>query len=103
MIMLLRLSAGLTGWAIAFCLIYALHGMGCAQGWDVRPLGGLSVHRWVLLGAWVASLAATSILAIWLARSRATTLDRAAAALAWVGVFATLVSFVPIAVVPACI
>lgn len=102
MTMLLRLSAGLIGWAVAFCLIYALHGLGCARGWDTVPLTGSSVQRWVLLGGWAVSLLATLSLALRLQRVRATALDRVAAALAWVGVVATLLTFAPIAVVPAC-
>ncbi|PXA97636.1 hypothetical protein DMC47_12840 [Nostoc sp. 3335mG] len=102
MTMLLRLSAGLTGWAVAFCLIYALHGLGCARGWDALPLGESSLQRWSLLGAWAVSLALTLVLAVRLSRARTTTLDRAAAALGWVGVAATLITFAPIAVVPAC-
>lgn len=102
MTMLLRLSAGLIGWAVAFCLIYALHGLGCARGWDTVPLAGSSVQRWVLLGGWAVSLLATLLLALRLQRVRATALDRVAAALAWVGVVTTLLTFAPIAVVPAC-
>lgn len=102
MTMLLRLSAGLAGWAVAFCVIYGLHGLGCARGWDTLPLGGASLQRWMLLGTWSVSLALTMLLAIRLGRARGTTLDRVAAALAWVGVVATLITFVPIAVVPAC-
>lgn len=102
MIVLLRLSAGLIGWAAAFCLIYALHGVGCAAGWNTLPLGGVGVHHAVLLVAWMLSLAATLAIALWLRRYRTTTLDRAAAALGWVGFVATIVTFAPIAVVPAC-
>ena len=102
MIMLIRLSAGLIGWAVAFCLIYALHGLGCAAGWETRHAGGFSVHHIVLFAAWALSLGATLAIALWLRRYRATTLDRAAAALGWVGFAATLVTFAPIAIVPAC-
>ncbi|WP_314373457.1 hypothetical protein [Sphingomonas paucimobilis] len=102
MMVLLRLSAGLIGWAAAFCLIYALHGLGCAGGWDRLPFAGLSVHRWTLLAAWAGSLAVTLVLALRLARHRATSLDRAAAALGWVGFAATLITFAPIAIVPSC-
>lgn len=102
MIMLLRLTAGLIGWAAAFCLIYALHGLGCAGGWNAIPFAGLSVHRWTLLGAWAGSLLATLSVALILNRRRTTPLDRAAAALGWVGVAATLITFAPIAIVPAC-
>lgn len=102
MIVLLRLTAGLIGWAAAFCLIYALHGLGCAGGWDARPFAGGSLHRWVLIAGWAVSLAATTTIALVLMRYRATPLDRAAAALGWVGVAATAITFVPILVIPAC-
>ncbi|WP_312488911.1 hypothetical protein [Sphingomonas sp.] len=87
---------------MAFCLIYALHGMGCAAGWDTLRTSGFSVHQAVLLAAWALSLAATLAIALWLRRYRATALDRAAAALGWVGFAATLITFAPIAIVPAC-
>lgn len=103
MIVLLRLSAGLIGWAAAFCLIYALHGLGCARGWAALALGGGSVHRWALLVAWAVSLAVAVALALWLQRRRGTTLDRAAIAVGWIGVAATLVTFAPIVIVPACL
>ncbi len=103
MIVLLRLSAGLIGWAVAFCLIYALHGLGCSGGWGDAGVGGMSVHRTVLLAGWAFSLAATAGIALWLRRFRATSLDRAAAALGWVGFAATLITFAPIVVVPACL
>lgn len=93
---LLRLSAGLIGWAAAFCLIYALHGLGCAGAWDA------SRFRWAMLVAWGISIAATLGVALWLTRRRGTSLERAAAALGWVGLAATIITFIPIAIVPAC-
>lgn len=102
MTVLLRLSAGLTGWAAAFCLIYALHGLGCAAGWETVRIGGTSVQRLMLLAAWAIALGTTLVIALWLRRFRATNLDRAAAALGWVGFAATFVTFAPIAIVPAC-
>lgn len=102
MIVLVRLSAGMIGWAVAFCLIYALHGMSCAAGWEMARLGGISVHRAILFAGWGLSLAAMLSIALWLRRYRSTSLDRAAAALGWVGFVATIVTFAPITVVPAC-
>ncbi len=61
MIALLRMSAGLIGWAIAFCLLYALHGIGCASGWAITPVMGASLHRVVLLAAWIGSVAASEL------------------------------------------
>lgn len=103
MIALLRLTAGLILWAAAFSLIYGLHGIGCAAGWDARDVGGLSLQRAVLLAAWGVSLAAAVALALWLGRRRATTLDRAAIALGWAGVAAVAVTFLPVAVVQSCV
>lgn len=95
MIALLRLSAGLIGWATAFCLIYALHGLACAGGWRAA--------RWVLAAAWGLSLAVTLGIALWLSRRPATLLDRASAATGWAGFVATLVTFAPLIGVPPCL
>ncbi|MEP9402648.1 hypothetical protein [Sphingomonas sp. VNH70] len=102
MIALLRLSAGPVGWAAAFCLVYALHGLGCARRWDAVMAGGGSLHRWVLLGAWALSIGATLAIALYLTGRRDAPLGHAAAALGWVGFAATLITFLPVAVVPAC-
>ena len=50
--------AGPTIWAVVFSLVYALHGAGCALGWQEveAPLG--SMHRLVLTLAWSAGLIA---------------------------------------------
>lgn len=104
MIVLLRLSAGLIGWAAAFCLVYGLHGIGCAAGWEARGPGAIGLHRLVLLAAWGVSLAATLAIALALHRRRgAAILGRASAATGWIGFAATAFTFLPILVVPACV
>lgn len=103
MIVLLRLSAGLIGWGAAFCLVYALHGLGCAGGWARTPLAGLDVHRWVLIAAWALSLGATLAIAIWVTRHRVGQFDHAAMLTGWVGFAATIVTFTPVMAVPACL
>jgi len=103
MIALLRLSAGLIGWAVAFCLIYALHGVGCAAGWEQAPVLGGDRQRVVLIATWLACVAATVSVALYLMRRRTTLLERAAVATGWTGVAATIVTFVPIVVVPSCL
>ena len=37
--------AGLIGWAAAFVLVYGLHGLGCAGGWDQIPAGPTNLQR----------------------------------------------------------
>jgi hypothetical protein len=104
MIALIRMSAGLIGWAVAFCLIYALHGIGCAAGWAAIPAMGVSLHRLVLLTAWLASVAATLGIALWLHRQRHGALDaRAGAVLGWTGLAATVAGGLPILLVPDCL
>ncbi|MEH3036110.1 MAG: hypothetical protein PGN23_06365 [Sphingomonas adhaesiva] len=103
MTVLLRLSAGPIGWAVAFCLIYGLHGVGCAHGWDRIELPGGDAQRIVLAAAWLACLAATLALALYLSRDRSTPLGRAVLATGWTGFAATLVTFVPLLAVPTCV
>ena len=103
MTILLRLSAGLVAWTVAFAAIYGLHGIGCAAGWQARAMAGTDLQRLALFGAWFGAVAATAALAWWLSRRRATLLDRVAAAVGWIAVAATIVTFAPIAAVPACI
>ncbi|MEH3036643.1 MAG: hypothetical protein PGN23_09190 [Sphingomonas adhaesiva] len=65
-------------------------------------MGG-DLQRMVLVAAWLACLIATFVTAAYLSRDRATLLDRAAMATAWTGFAATLVTFVPLLVVPTCL
>lgn len=103
MIVLLRLSAGLIGWAVAFCLMYGLHGIGCARRWDrVGVLGG-DLHRLALIAIWLVCLIATLLAAVYLSRKRGTMLERAAMATGWAGFVATAVTFVPLLIVPSCL
>lgn len=55
---------GPTVWAVAFALIYALHGVGCAKGWPsiAMPVGNL--HQTVLVGSFVLAM----LLAGWVLR-----------------------------------
>ncbi|MFV0623192.1 hypothetical protein ACBY01_04155 [Sphingomonas sp. ac-8] len=101
--LLIRLLAGLTLWAAAFALLYGLHGIGCAVGWDRRIVAGVSVQHGALAGAWFVSLVAAALLAWRLRRPRATVLDRATAALGLVGLAATFATGLPILTAPACL
>ena len=45
-------------WAALFCAVYALHGVGCAQGWSARPVPLIGdLQRLVLVTLWLAGLA----------------------------------------------
>lgn len=54
---LLGLAAGFLAWSSAFLVLYGLHALGCAWGWDAREAGPASLLRLVLVGAWIAHLA----------------------------------------------
>lgn len=104
LIPLLRMSAGLIVWAIAFCLLYALHGIGCAAGWSSAMLpGGISLHRGTLIAAWLVCIAAGVGIALSQRWPRTTLIARTAWRLAWVGVIATVATGLPILILPACL
>lgn len=50
--LLARASAGMLLWAFGFCLLYALHGLGCVNGWSGVPLMGANLFRWILGLTW---------------------------------------------------
>lgn len=104
MIALLRMVAGLIVWAVAFCVLYALHGLGCAADWQRATLPfGISPHRAVLSVAWVACLAVGGAVAWWLRPPHADMTDRIGWRLAWVGLLATVMTGLPILILPACL
>ena len=51
--MLARATAGLWLWAFAFLLLYVLHGIGCARGWDGVSLLGGTMFRWTMVVTWL--------------------------------------------------
>lgn len=104
MIALLRMSAGLIVWAVAFCILYALHGIGCAAGWSSTMLpGGIGLHRFALIAAWIACILA-GVVVLWSLRApRATLIERTGWRLAWVGLIATVMTGLPIPLLPACV
>jgi hypothetical protein len=52
MIQLLRMTAGLFHWAVAFSVLYGLHGIGCSAGWERVAVAGTSLHRLLLILSW---------------------------------------------------
>ncbi len=61
MALVIRLLGGLTIWIGGFSLLYALHGLGCAAGWDQRTAGPLTQLGMTLTGTWLALLAAAGM------------------------------------------
>lgn len=110
MIAFIRMSAGLALWAVIFSLLYALHGVGCEVGWATTRVLGMSLHRLVLLAAWIAGSGAALLLALAFQRLPASTdaeggavVTRVSRISAWVGLAATLAGGLPVLLVPACL
>jgi len=103
-IALLRMTAGLTHWAVAFCVLYALHGLGCARGWASVAVGPASLHHLLLTLAWIGGIVAATLLTLWLHRTRsAEWTDRVGVVLGWIGMAAIVVGGLPIVTIPACL
>ncbi len=105
MIALLRVLAGLIGWAAGFSILYGLHGIACARGWSAVNIGPLDLQRLVLGLAWIGSVAAIAVWTLFTIRTppgAMPLLDRLAFGSAIAGLFAMLVSGVPIVVTDPC-
>jgi hypothetical protein len=102
--------AGLIGWSAAFLLLYGLHGLGCANGWDRIELGPTNVQRGVQVGTWLACLPLLACLAWRLRAMRLSSTggpgERWLAALAetlgWVGLVATAFTLFPVLATSVC-
>lgn len=104
MMALLRMSAGLILWAVAFCILYGLHGIGCAAGWpSVLLPGGISLHRGTLIAAWLACIAGGVAVILFERGPRRTLVERTGWRLAWVGLIATVMTGLPILILPNCL
>lgn len=96
-----RALIGPTLWAVAFCTIYALHGIGCARGWPAvaTPLG--SLHHVVLIATFVVALLIT-----WLALRKVPRGEgikaQVIAAGGWIGWGGTLLTLFPVLGVSSC-
>jgi len=91
-------------WAAGFSLTYALHGTGCAAGWPQIPaVAGLDLHRAALWSGWLATLVPGVALLLWLPPAQPDSLTRwLPRAGAWIGLVATLLTLLPVAVVRSC-
>lgn len=96
-----RALLGPTLWAIAFSVIYAAHGLGCAQGWPARtaPIGDL--HHFILIILWLAALAAAGAI-LWHAPRGDGLSDRIIQAGSWIGLVATILTLFPVLGLTTC-
>ncbi|MGP9822811.1 hypothetical protein ACTZWW_22520 [Salinarimonas sp. NSM] len=61
---LIGLVAGFLVWSSAFLVLYGLHALGCAWGWEARAVGPTSALRLVLVLAWALHVALLAALAL---------------------------------------
>lgn len=102
--------AGLIGWAGAFSLVYALHGIGCASDWPQIDVGPTNLQRVVLAAAFFACLVGMAALAAWLhwrparafANSGEPVLARLTRTCAWAGLAATAFTLFPVLTSSVC-
>ncbi len=89
---LLLLCAGLVVWSSAFVTLYAALSIGCAFGWEETRLGPVSLQRGVLIGLWLAHLAALALLLLWTWRRSRRAGEDLSAFFARTALWATIVS-----------
>jgi hypothetical protein len=111
-IALLLLCAGMMIWGSAFLSLYAVLSLGCAFGWEDLSLGPLSLQRAVLVGLWLAHLAALLLLLRWTRRQarqaaaedrQGSFLARAAFHATAVALAATVINYAPVLTLSACL
>lgn len=89
-------------WAVAFTVVYALHGYGCARGWPAvsTPLG--SLHDVVLIAAFGVSLLITGLALYQVPRGEGVK-GQVIAAGGWIGFGGTLLTLFPVLGVSSCL
>ncbi|MEQ6332442.1 hypothetical protein [Sphingobium sp. MK2] len=101
--MLGRVTVGLWLWALAFSLLYALHGIGCAGGWHGWPLPGGSAFRWTMVVTWVCFALGGVVVLRWAARLPKGLERRLATVSALVGLAGTIITGSPVIFTSACV
>jgi len=101
--LLARASAGLWLWAFGFCLLYALHGLGCARGWNGLPLPGGTVFGWIMIVTWLLLAGGAAVTLWWANRSPPGLERRLGVASAVAGLVGILVAGSPVLATSACL
>ena len=99
---LIRMISGLVLWSIAFAVLYALQGLGCARGWTDPAVFGLTQTKAVLLAVWAGLIASQVVVLLWLMRRRDTQMERIGIAIGWIGLGATVITGLPILAISTC-
>lgn len=103
MTFLARASAGLILWGSGFTLLYALHGLGCANAWNTVAFAGGTLFRWIMVGTWLLACTAATVIIRW-ATSLPAGFDRKLSLTsALVGLAGLLVTGAPVVLTSACI
>nr|WP_314073389.1 hypothetical protein [uncultured Roseococcus sp.] len=103
MMFLARASAGLGLWAFGFSLLYALHGIGCASGWNEVQMAGVTLFRWVLVSSWILLCLGAAAVVRW-AWTAPSGFERGLGlASALVGLAAMFVTGAPVVLTAACV
>ena len=92
---LIRMISGLVLWSMAFAVLYALQGLGCARGWTDPAVFGLTQTKAGLIALQV-------VLLLWLLRRRDTQMERIGIAIGWIGLGATVITGLPILAISTC-
>lgn len=97
-IALLRACTGLIVWAGIFSLLYAIEGMGCANGWNPGVLRG------ALVAIWLAGIAGLGWLSWrWWPKRGVALVEWMAGVVAVIGLVSTFWTGLPVAILSACI
>lgn len=99
---LARSLAGPILWAVMFSAVYALHGFGCAVGWQNRPFLSSDLHHTTLWGLWLAGLVAHVMLIKIMPRYDGNKRFLIVAG-TWIGFASSLFTLFPIIAVSSCL
>jgi hypothetical protein len=92
---------GPTLWALAFCVIYALHGFGCANGWTGVALPWGNLHYTVLIATYLVALALAA-LTLWRIPRGEGAKAQVIGAGGWIGLGGVALTLFPVLGVSSC-
>lgn len=97
----LRALLGPMLWALAFSVVYAAHGIGCARNWPAWQTRLGDMHQMVLIGLWGIAVVLASVI-LWRAPRGAALDDKIARAGGWIGLVATALTLFPVLGLTTC-
>lgn len=97
----LRALIGPTLWAIAFSVIYATHGLGCAKGWSGQPAPLGDWHQFTLISLWLLSVGLAAAV-LWRSPIGEDTASRIVRAGSWIGLISVTLTLMPVLGLTTC-